>query len=40
MKKIIVVALLLAMPLIQGCALLGAAAGAAAAYGIYQATRK
>ncbi len=40
MKKFVVIALLLTMPLLQGCALLGTALGAAAAYGVYQATKK
>ena len=37
LKRIIIITMLVLLPLIQGCALIGAAVSAAAAYGISQA---
>jgi hypothetical protein len=39
MRKALLIIVLLAMPFLQGCALLGAAVSAGAAYAIYQATK-
>jgi len=37
LKRIIIIAILVLLPLMQGCAFIGAAISAAAAYGISQA---
>lgn len=39
MRKVLLIVFLLVMPFLQGCALLGAAVSAGAAYAIYYATK-